>query len=95
MSPSISFGGSMQSVIQKIKAIEDEEKRRKGEDKLSKYNVGDKVHLKQVAFHKCQKKNRWVFGGNRSGKTECGAVEVVYIARGIHPYRKNKKDTFF
>ena len=94
MSPSISFGGSMQSVIQKIKAIEDEEKRRKGEDKLSKYNVGDKVHLKQVAFHKCQKKNRWVFGGNRSGKTECGAVESVYMARGIHPYRENKDNVF-
>lgn len=44
-------------------------------------------------FHKCQKRNRWVFGGNRSGKTECGAAETAYIARGIHPYRKNKADT--
>ena len=94
MTPSISFGGSMQSVIQKIKEIEKEEKRRKGEDKLSKYNVGEKVHLKQLAFHKCQKKNRWVFGGNRSGKTECGAVESVYMARGIHPYRENKDNVF-
>lgn len=61
--------------------------------KLSNYNAGDVVHKKQVAFHACTKRNRWVFGGNRSGKTECGAVEVVYMARGIHPYRQNKKDT--
>ncbi|MBQ8407217.1 MAG: terminase family protein, partial [Clostridia bacterium] len=52
--------------------------------------TGKKVHLKQVAFHKCEKRNRWVFGGNRSGKTECGAVESVYLARGVHPYKKNK-----
>lgn len=61
-------------------------------DKLKKYNTGKIKHLKQLAFHMCNKKNRWVFGGNRSGKTECGAVETVWLARGIHPYRQNKKD---
>ena len=35
-----------------------------------------------------------MFGGNRSGKTECGAVECLWILRGIHPYRKNRKDAF-
>jgi len=84
----------MQEIISRIRQIEFEEKRRKGEDKLSKYNTGELVHQKQVAFHKCQKKNRWVFGGNRSGKTECGAVEAVYMARGIHPYRENRKNVF-
>ena len=58
------------------------------------YNRGEKIHKKQLAFHKCLKRNRWVFGGNRSGKTECGAVEAVYMARGIHPYRQNRKDVF-
>lgn len=58
--------------------------------KLRGYNSGEKVHKKQIEFHKCTKKNRWVFGGNRSGKTECGAVESVWLARGIHPYRQNK-----
>ena len=48
--------------------------------------------MKQLAFHRCQKRNKWVFGGNRSGKTECGAVEAVWLARGIHPYLKNKDD---
>ncbi|MBO5928347.1 MAG: terminase family protein, partial [Clostridia bacterium] len=27
-------------------------------------------------------------------KTECGAVETVYMARGIHPYRENKDNVF-
>lgn len=63
---------------------------RKENDFLSRYNSGEKVHLKQLAFHKCDKKNRWVFGGNRSGKTECGAVETVWLARGIHPFKNNK-----
>lgn len=60
-------------------------------EKLRKYNRGDTKHLKQIAFHKCNKRNRWVFGGNRSGKTECGAVECVWLCRGIHPYKKNKQ----
>lgn len=59
------------------------------------YNYNRVVrHEKQIAFHKCRKRNRWVFGGNRTGKTECGAVEVVYFARGCHPYRENRRDTF-
>lgn len=84
----------MKDIIERIKKIEIEELRRKGEDRLAKYNTGEMVHQKQVAFHKCPKKNRWVFGGNRSGKTECGAVEAVYMARGVHPYRKNKDGVF-
>lgn len=64
----------------------------KNSNRLFEYNTGDKVHEKQLAFHKCNKKNRWVFGGNRSGKTECGAVETIWLARGIHPYRENKPD---
>lgn len=84
----------MREIILRLKQIEQEKLRRKGDDKLSKYNVGPIVHQKQVAFHKCPKKNRWVFGGNRSGKTECGAVEAVYMARGIHPYRQNKDNVF-
>ena len=84
----------MKEIIEKILAIENEQKRRRDNNYLSRYNKGDKVHEKQIAFHKCPKKNRWVFGGNRSGKTECGAVESIYMARGIHPYRENRKDTF-
>src|SRR5690606_3009163 len=56
----------------------------------SRYNKGPKVHKKQMMFHRSPVRNRWVFGGNRSGKTECGAVEVVWLLRGIHPYKPNR-----
>ncbi len=79
----------MNEIITQINKIEKEQIRR-GYSKLSQYNRGKKVHKKQMLFHKCKKGNRWVFGGNRSGKTECGAVETVWLARGIHPYRKNR-----
>jgi phage terminase large subunit-like protein len=75
-------------IIQKIKAIETELAKRKTSNALDNYNTGPIVHQKQILFHACPKRNRWVFGGNRTGKTECGAVEVVYFARGNHPYRK-------
>lgn len=80
-------------IISKIKKIEQILAKRKIDNKIFSYNTGEKVHKKQVEFHKCKKRNRWVFGGNRSGKTECGAAEVVYMARGIHPYRKNREQT--
>ena len=79
----------MKEILQRIKAIEKEQRRRKCSP-LATYNL-EKVHEKQMAFHKCLKRNRWVFGGNRSGKTECGAVETVWLARGIHPYRQNRE----
>ena len=80
----------MNEIINKIHAIEREQRRRR-ESPLARYNKGA-VHLKQMAFHRCVKRNRWVFGGNRSGKTECGAVETVWLARGIHPFRENRPD---
>ena len=57
---------------------------------LLNYNTGKIKHEKQLLFHKSQKRNRWVFGGNRTGKTECGAVETIWLSLGIHPFRKNK-----
>ncbi|MGN1234950.1 MAG: terminase large subunit domain-containing protein [Christensenellaceae bacterium] len=80
-------------IVQELLLIEAERKRR-GASPLAAYNTGRKKHKKQVLFHKCRKRNRWVFGGNRSGKTECGAVETVWMALGIHPYRKNRKNVF-
>ena len=85
---------SQLQTYQKIKEIEKEQKRRYDVNLIFRYNTGKKKHKKQIAFHKCKKRNRWVFGGNRSGKTECGAVESIYFARGIHPYRKNKDCVF-
>ena len=62
---------------------------RRKHTKLAMYNSGKVKHEKQILFHKSLAKNKWAFGGNRSGKSECGAVETVWIARGIHPYKKN------
>ena len=84
--------GFMREIVEKLQEIEAEERRRKKGDELRRYNAGEKRHEKQLAFHRCKKRNRWVFGGNRSGKTECGAVECVYMARGVHPFRENRKD---
>lgn len=83
---------SEKEILKKIRQIDIELNKRKQNEKLENYNTGEKIHKKQLAFHKCLKRNRWVFGGNRSGKTECGAVETVWLARGIHPYKKNKPD---
>lgn len=83
-----------EEIILRIAEIEAELNRRKKEDKLSAYNSGRKKHKKQMAFHRCKKRNRWVFGGNRSGKTECGAVEAIWLLRGIHPYRKKRDNVF-
>ncbi len=77
-------------LIKQICLLEKEQSKRRGLDRLVNYNRGSLIHKKQMEFHKCQKRNRWVFGGNRTGKTECGAVEAVWYARGIHPYRSNR-----
>ena len=85
---------SESELIERILKIEEILRLREKYDTLSRYNSGEKVHEKQMAFHKCPKRNRWVFGGNRCGKTECGAVETVWMARGIHPYRQNRDNVF-
>ncbi len=76
-------------IIARIKRLDRAIENYRVKNKLEFYNK-DLVHEKQMAFHRCLKRNRWVFGGNRSGKTECGAVEAVWLSRGIHPFRKNK-----
>ncbi len=80
----------MNNELKRLRLIEKEMVKRDKCDYLKKYNCGKVIHQKQINFHKCNCKNRWVFGGNRTGKTECGAVEVVYLARGIHPFKENK-----
>lgn len=86
------MGEKMRDIVEKLCRIEVELKKRQERDFLAAYNTGEKRHEKQITFHKCLKRNRWVFGGNRTGKTECGAVECVYMARGVHPYRENRRD---
>ena len=40
-------------------------------------------------FHKSQAKFRWIFGGNRSGKSESNiGYDLCSFALGVHPFRK-------
>lgn len=45
-------------------------------------------HTKQEVFHRSTKRNRWMFGGNRTGKTVSGGAEAVWYATGKHPYKQ-------
>lgn len=63
----------------------------RAKEPLRNYNR-ERTHLKQMEFHRSERRNRWVFGGNRSGKTECGAVESVWLALGEHPFKVNRPD---
>jgi ABC-type nitrate/sulfonate/bicarbonate transport system ATPase subunit len=60
------------------------------ENRLEIYNTGDKVHKKQIEFHKNNKRIKAVFGGNRTGKTVSGAVEAVCHALGYSRFRNMK-----
>jgi len=72
--------------IPSLEVVRAEIARRKKEEALRYYVP----HKKQLDFHMSNKRNRWSLGGNRTGKTVCGAVEAVYMATGTHPYRSVK-----
>ena len=61
-------------------------------------NIGRKILLYRPLpapreFHKSQAKNRWIFGGNRSGKSEsCIGYDLCSYALGIHPYRQTRRN---
>ncbi|HHT83074.1 MAG TPA: hypothetical protein GXZ92_01250 [Clostridiales bacterium] len=81
------------SIIERLLRIEQILRlRREEHSRLNEYNAGEVRHEKQLEFHRCAKRNRWILGGNRSGKTEAGAVESLWMALGRHPFRKNKKN---
>lgn len=42
-------------------------------------------HPKQLEFHRSLKRNKWFFGGNRSGKTTSGAIDVISWGIGEYP----------
>lgn len=87
----MSAKNKLMSLVQDLCLIKSEVERLKKSSFIDNYNQKGKVHHKQMMFHRATQRNRWVFGGNRSGKTECGAVETVWMVRGIHPFRPNRK----
>lgn len=70
-----------------------EKERRYTQERLRYYNTGDRIHLKQIEFHRDPHRNKWLFGGNRTGKTVAGAAEAVWRARGTHPYKNITRPT--
>lgn len=50
----------------------------------------ENAHEGQVAFHKCKKRVRYVFAGNRGGKTTAGFNELKMWCQGTHPFQKTK-----
>ncbi len=45
------------------------------------------------AFHASPAKNRWLFGGNRSGKSESNiGFDLCSFALGVHPHRRTPKN---
>jgi len=52
-------------------------------------------HEKQLAFHKSQASKRGLFGGNQSGKSWAGAVELAWTIGKVHPYRQNYAGSVF
>ena len=58
-----------EDILKRIAEIDAELKRRRQKGRLELYNSGRKKHKKQILFHKCKKRNRWVFGGNRDRKS--------------------------
>ena len=65
-------------------ALEGELKRRRTNERIRYYTP----HLKQQNFHAAGAKYRlrFIFGGNRSGKTECSMGEAVAHALGYRPW---------
>lgn len=74
-----------QSLIE-LTQLEQELERRATDERLNYYQK-PLEHKIQVEFHQSLKRNRWLFGGNRTGKTVGGAVEAVWMARGNHPFK--------
>jgi len=60
--------------------------------------IGKKILLYRAlrapgAFHKSRAKYRWIFGGNRSGKSESNiGFDLCSFALGVHPFRKTPKN---
>jgi len=52
-------------------------------------------HPTQMAFHRSQAQQRGLFGGNQSGKTFAGCMEVAYAVGKCHPYRLNEVGKVF
>lgn len=80
------FENERQAKEQVALAIE-EKKRRIRENGIKYYIPQVPPNNDQLSFHKSHARIRAAFGGNRSGKSVCGACEAVWYSTGTHPYK--------
>lgn len=50
----------------------------------------ESAHEGQMSFHKTNRRIRFIFAGNRGGKTTCGTVEFIMWNTGNHKFIKTK-----
>lgn len=60
------------------------ERKAYSEDKLSTY----KPHAGQLEFHKAEHLIRLLITGNRFGKSTASVIEALWLANGLHPFKK-------
>lgn len=78
---------------QKAKAwgIVRELERREREERIRYFKPTEPPYNDQKAFLFSKAKERWAFGGNRSGKTEVGVADSLLFATGAHPIRSEHR----
>ena len=69
----------------RLKAIKVEKIRQMNEEMLRYYTP----HSAQIDFHKSLARIRGLFGGNQSGKTFSGCVEIANVVGKVHQHRPN------
>lgn len=82
----MSSSAALRAQYRRLTILKQELTRRLTEQGINYYHP----HTKQETFHRSTKRNRWMFGGNRTGKTVSGGAEAVWYATGKHPYKQVK-----
>lgn len=80
-------GAELAALVSKLQEVEVAQKSRT----LERYF--ETAHEGQMKFHKAASTHRirYLFGGNRTGKSTAGFVEDIWLATGRHPFIKNWK----
>jgi hypothetical protein len=61
--------------------------RRREQERIREFVATEPPYNDQRGFLYSTAKERWVFGGNRSGKTEVGVADCIMLCTGTHPVR--------
>jgi hypothetical protein len=77
----------------------EERERRKRQERSRKFKPTSPTQITefdlpandQEAFFNSDADERWIFGGNRSGKTEAGVQDCDKFCRGVHPVRSKHR----